>query len=145
MTSAGVIHGRFQVLHNDHLAYIMAAKLRCEHLVVGITNPDPTLTKEDFADPQRSLAINNPLTYFERYTMVRAVLVEAGLTSMEAIIAGTRNAADNIGKGNELGTIEKGKLADMIVVSGNPLEEIEKTRDIKIVIKDGMILFRKLT
>ena len=63
---------------------------------------------------------------------------------MEAIMAGTRNAADNLGKGNELGTIEKGKLADMIVVSGNPLEEIEKTRDIKMVIKDGVVVVNKV-
>jgi nicotinamide-nucleotide adenylyltransferase len=38
----GVIHGRFQVLHNDHLRYILAGKELCRHLVVGITNPDPT-------------------------------------------------------------------------------------------------------
>jgi len=53
----GVIHGRFQVLHHDHLNYIMTGKTRCNHLVVGITNPDPILSKEDSADPQRSLAI----------------------------------------------------------------------------------------
>jgi len=40
--------------------------------------------------------------------------------------------------------IEKGKLADMIVVSGNPLEEIGITRDIKLVIKDGVIVVNKL-
>ena len=77
--TTGVIHGRFQVLHNDHLKYIMAGKMRCNHLVVGITNPDPILSKEDSADLQRSLAINNPLTYFERYSMVRLVLMEADL------------------------------------------------------------------
>jgi nicotinamide-nucleotide adenylyltransferase len=75
----GVIHGRFQVFHNDHLKYIMAGKERCTHLVVGITNPDPSLTREDAADPQRSLAVHNPLTYFERYTMVRGVLLEGGM------------------------------------------------------------------
>jgi len=72
------------------------------------------------------------------------IMVEAGISPMEAIMAGTRNAADNLGKGNELGTIERGKLADMIVVSGNPLEKIGKTRDIKMVIKDGKILVNRL-
>ena len=43
----GVINGRLQVLHNDHLKYLLAGKKRCDHLVVGITNPDPTLTRKD--------------------------------------------------------------------------------------------------
>ncbi len=46
----GVIHGRFQILHNDHMRYLLAGKERCEHLVVGITNPDPTLVREDAAE-----------------------------------------------------------------------------------------------
>lgn len=79
MTEVGVIHGRFQVLHNDHLNYLMAGKSRCRHMVVGITNPDPTLTRSDAANPERSHPDANPLTYFERYTMMRAVLIEAGL------------------------------------------------------------------
>ncbi|MBI5569071.1 MAG: nicotinate-nucleotide adenylyltransferase [Desulfomonile tiedjei] len=78
MTEVGVIHGRFQGLHNDHLTYLLAGKARCRHLVVGITNPDPTLAKEDPADPGRSGTARNPLTYFERYTLIRAALVEAG-------------------------------------------------------------------
>jgi nicotinamide-nucleotide adenylyltransferase len=79
MIETGVIHGRFQVLHNDHLKYLLAGKGRCRHLVVGITNPDPGLTREDSADPQRSRRAANPLTYFERYVMVRSALNEAGL------------------------------------------------------------------
>ncbi|OFY57251.1 MAG: hypothetical protein A2Y87_10600 [Bacteroidetes bacterium RBG_13_46_8] len=73
-----------------------------------------------------------------------ALLVESGFSPMEAIIAGTRNAADNIGKTNEIGTIEKGKLADLIVLEGNPLEDIKNTRNIKMVIKDGIVLVNKL-
>ncbi len=79
MTQIGVIHGRFQVLHHDHLKYLMAGKARCQHLYVGITNPDPTLTRPEDSDPHRSLSLANPLTYFERYTMVRAALEDAGV------------------------------------------------------------------
>jgi nicotinamide mononucleotide adenylyltransferase len=77
----GVIHGRFQVLHNDHLVYLMAGLALCRHLVVGITNPDPFLTRDDNADRKRSSPSANPLTYFERYVTVRAVLAEAGVES----------------------------------------------------------------
>lgn len=86
MSETGVIHGRFQVFHNDHLKYLMAGKARCTHLVVGITNPDPTLIGEDVSDPRRSSRLSNPLTYFERYTMVRAVLAEAGVRGEELSI-----------------------------------------------------------
>jgi len=83
MHEIGVIHGRFQVLHNDHLKYLMAGKERCRHLVIGITNPDPTQTKEDYADPHRSNLLANPLNYFERYTMVRDTIYQAGVPLLE--------------------------------------------------------------
>jgi len=79
MIETGVIHGRFQVLHNDHLKYLLASKALCERLVVGITNPDPILTRDDKADPYRSSPQANPLTYFERYAVLRAALTESGL------------------------------------------------------------------
>ncbi len=76
----GVIHGRFQVLHNDHLAYILAGKALCRHLVVGITNPEPLLVREEKADLHRSDPLANPLTYYERYCLVKAVLSARGLS-----------------------------------------------------------------
>ncbi|MCI5120191.1 MAG: nicotinate-nucleotide adenylyltransferase, partial [Candidatus Electrothrix sp. AUS4] len=79
MIPTGVIHGRFQILHNDHLKYLLAGKARCEHLVVGITNPDPCQTKDDAADPKRSSDQANPFTYFQRYQMVRAALSRQGI------------------------------------------------------------------
>jgi len=79
----GVIHGRFQVLHNDHLKYLMSGKAGCRHLVVGITNPDPSLTRDDPSDPERSRPASNPLTYFERYTLIRSALKDEGLTDDE--------------------------------------------------------------
>lgn len=75
----GVIHGRFQVLHNDHIKYLLAGKKLCNHLIVGITNPDPSLTRDSEANPHRSTPIANPLTYYERYIMVQDALIEQGL------------------------------------------------------------------
>jgi len=78
MYATGVAHGRFQFFHLDHLRYLEAAKARCRHLVVGITNPDPTLTRFDPADPGRSAPERNPLTYYERYRVVQHALQERG-------------------------------------------------------------------
>jgi len=79
----GVIHGRFQILHNDHVKFLLAGKNLCNHLIVGITNPDPTLTKAHDSNPHRSTLIANPLTYYERYVMVRETLLEKSLELSE--------------------------------------------------------------
>jgi imidazolonepropionase-like amidohydrolase len=64
-------------------------------------------------------------------------LVLSGLTEMQAIIAATRNCAEWCGVLDRLGTIEAGKLADLIVVTGNPLENISNLRKLKMVFKAG--------
>jgi len=79
----GAIHGRFQILHNDHMKFLLAGKKLCNHLIVGITNPDPTLTKAHDSNPHRSTLIANPLTYYERYVMVRETLLEKSLELSE--------------------------------------------------------------
>ncbi len=71
------------------------------------------------------------------------LMVEYGLSTMEALVAGTRNAADNIGMLDETGTIEIGKFADMVVVDGDPLADISILRDagrIEVVMKEGQIV-----
>ena len=75
----GVVHGRFQPFHLHHLRYALAANEKCDHLVIGITNPDPSLTDDDAADPNRSSKVANPLTSFERLVIVRESLLGAGL------------------------------------------------------------------
>jgi len=76
----GVIHGRFQVLHNDHIKYLLSGWELCEQLVIGITNPDPVLTREENSDLNRSAGHSNPLTYYERFIILRDVLCEQGLS-----------------------------------------------------------------
>jgi nicotinamide mononucleotide adenylyltransferase len=83
IVETGVIHGRFQILHNDHLRYLLSGKAFCKHLVVGITNPDPGLTKKESTDVKRDDPGANPLTYYERYILVYESLKEAGVKSDE--------------------------------------------------------------
>lgn len=82
----GMIHGRFQPFHRGHLEYALAALARCSHLIVGITNPDPSVIVAEAADPQRHLPAANPFTFFERQWMVRAALIEAGVDIARASV-----------------------------------------------------------
>jgi imidazolonepropionase-like amidohydrolase len=73
-------------------------------------------------------------------------LVEAGLTPMQAIQAATGWAAECLGLEQELGTLEKGKRADLVVVDGDPLADVKILQDpqrIKLVIKDGRVEVRR--
>jgi imidazolonepropionase-like amidohydrolase len=70
------------------------------------------------------------------------LLVKAGLTPMEAIIAATRHPAECLGKASELGTIEKNKIADLVLLDANPLDDIANTKKISVVVAKGR-LFRK--
>ncbi len=59
------------------------------------------------------------------------------MTEMEALIAATQTSADLCGAVDQLGTVEVGKLADLIVVSASPLENISNIRKLKLVLKGG--------
>jgi imidazolonepropionase-like amidohydrolase len=67
------------------------------------------------------------------------MLQAAGLTPMEVLEAGTRVSARVCGHGDELGTLETGKLADLIVVDGDPLEDVGAMSAVVLVIKGGEI------
>jgi imidazolonepropionase-like amidohydrolase len=64
------------------------------------------------------------------------------MTPSDALLLATRNAADALGRLDDLGTLEVGKIADLIVVEGNPLEDIKMLQDlgtIKVVVKEGKV------
>lgn len=68
-----------------------------------------------------------------------AALVEVGMTPMQALSAATKTGAEVIGRINDLGTLEPGKLADIIIVDGNPLSDINVMQNIDMTMKDGVI------
>lgn len=69
-----------------------------------------------------------------------AVLVEAGMTPAEAIEAGTRVGAELLGWDDRTGTIEAGKLADVIAVRGNPLDDITALEQVVFVMIGGRVV-----
>jgi imidazolonepropionase-like amidohydrolase len=66
------------------------------------------------------------------------IYVELGMTPMEAIVSATRRGAELLGREDEFGTLEVGKLADVIVIDGNPLDGITVLHNVEIVFKEGV-------
>jgi len=66
-------------------------------------------------------------------------MTEVGMPPMEAIQAATVSAADLIGVSDKIGSIEKGKLADIIAVDGDPLKDIQVMGKVTFVMKDGVV------
>ncbi len=71
-----------------------------------------------------------------------ALMVKAGMSAINAIQAATINAATLLGQLDKLGSVEKGKYADLVAVSENPLDNIRTLEQINVVIKAGVIEFQ---
>jgi imidazolonepropionase-like amidohydrolase len=71
-----------------------------------------------------------------------ALLVDAGMSPLAALQTATRNAAQFIGQSDRRGTIEVGKIADLLLLDKDPLADIHNTRAIQAVVLNGR-LFRR--
>jgi imidazolonepropionase-like amidohydrolase len=72
-----------------------------------------------------------------------ANFVEAGFTPMEALQTATSNPAKFLDKESSYGSVEAGKIADLVLLSANPLEDIQNTRKITAVIANGRVFDRR--
>ena len=79
------------------------------------------------------------------YALIQELMVtELGLSPMQAIMAGTKVAAEALGLEDKIGTLEVGKGADLVVVCGNPLEDITTLRQIRLVMRGGEVVCNRL-
>jgi imidazolonepropionase-like amidohydrolase len=76
------------------------------------------------------------------HTMEFALLIANGMKPMDAIVAATRSAADLLGVSDRVGTVQAGKLADLVAVTGDPLAKPESLRHVGFVMKGGIVYRR---
>lgn len=90
----------------------------------------------DYAGYAAQFELGMPLSEME-------AMQEAGMTPMQIILAGTRNAAVVCGLDRELGTLEASKVADALVVKGDPLQDIHALGNVRLVIHNGVVIQRQ--
>ena len=90
-------------------------------------------------DAGNPLTLHGPSVYWEMEEMVRA-----GMSPMDVIVASTRNGARAMGRERELGTIEAGKLADLLVLTADPTTAIANVREIRYVMRGGALSVPRL-
>ena len=105
----------------------------------GVANPIKTEVEAD----KDQFDVEHPEMIGEAHFMWFRAMIEKGMSPMQCIVSATRNNADAYGKLDQVGTVESGKLADLVVLERNPLTDIENTRSISMVIKNGQVVDRE--
>ncbi len=89
-------------------------------------------------DTQRTMSFGNSIH------QELELLVQSGLSPEEALLSATRDAAIALQVDKNLGTIESGKIADLVLIEGRPWEHIRDVQRIRLVIQEGRIVMDKL-
>jgi imidazolonepropionase-like amidohydrolase len=127
--SGGFFHThsrRFPIDQQAHLARVREAHRAGVPIGVGTDIP-----------------FENEKRYPEAYFRELEYLREAGLSNADVLASATRVGAEIMRMGDKLGTIEPGKIADILVVAGNPLDDLSNLRQVRYVIADGDVVVER--
>jgi imidazolonepropionase-like amidohydrolase len=113
---------------------------------IGDETRNAALSASQFIDANAYMGVGtdaaSPMNFhFEAMWHELRALVEVGMTPRQALSAATKTGAQILGLSDQIGTIETGKRADMILVDGNPLLDIDATRQVVVTIKDGIMWY----
>ena len=119
-------------------AAIPAASLRKAHEVIGIHRA--AVGKAIAAGVKVAMGTDSGVTPHGQNLRELALMVECGMSPLQAMLATTRNAAELIGVEDDLGTIETGKRADLVVVDGDPFDYADLAERVRAVFQDGRLV-----
>ena len=104
---------------------------------------DAGMMDPDAAESMKpKMRVERPTELGEAHFLWFKAMVEKGMTPMDAIVSATRNIAAAYHKLDQLGTLEAGKLADLVVLDADPLQDVNNIRKISMVMKDGQVVDR---
>jgi imidazolonepropionase-like amidohydrolase len=127
---------RLQTWHENEVKLIKAHAPMLLATDAGMMDPDA------YESMKPKMRIERPTELGEAHFLWFKAMVEKGMTPMETIVSATRNIAAAYHKLDQFGTLEAGKLADLVVLDANPLADVNNIRKISIVMKDGQIVDR---
>ena len=127
---------RLQTWHDNEVRLIKAHVPLLLATDGGVMDPDAT------ASMKPKLRTERPTELGEGHFLWFKAMVEKGMTPMDAIVSATRNIAAAYHKLDQLGTIQPGKVADLVVLDADPLADVSNIRKISLVMKDGQVVDR---
>jgi imidazolonepropionase-like amidohydrolase len=126
-----------RVQHENEVRMIRAGVPMLLATDAGVNDPDIYASRSDFQKLDWMLVLGEG-----HYLWMRA-MVQQGMTPMTVIQSATKNIAAAYHKLNQVGTLEPGKFADLIVVDADPLQDIENMRKLSLVLKEGKVIDTK--
>ncbi len=108
-----------------------SARIKAANLMVLHSAGVPVVVGSDAGNP---LTLHGPAIHLEMEAMV-----EAGMTPMEVLVSATRNGARAMGREQDFGTLEPGRIANLVVLDADPLASVSNTRRIALVARGGHV------
>jgi imidazolonepropionase-like amidohydrolase len=136
-----IVHNRHK---NENERRLIRANARLLLTTDGFAN-GPRKLNHPLVAPIWKGSVDFPLQLGESHFLWLEAVVERGMAPMEALLSATRYVAEAYGKGGELGTLEPGKRADLLILDADPLADVRNYRRITEVMKDGALVDRQRT
>jgi imidazolonepropionase-like amidohydrolase len=127
---------RLQTWHDNEVRLVKAHVPLLLATDAGMMDPDA------YESMKPKLRTERPTELGEAHFLWFKAMIEKGMTPMEAIVSATRNIAAAYHKLDQFGTLEAGKLADLVLLDANPLQDVNNIRRISMVMKDGQVVDR---